>query len=199
MSMAKSKSPVVDSDNVELVLSSKPFTVLDMVKNGQADLVSTKQLNIFYVRVDAAEKFVKDLKEKSRQIVIDRREEGEKTGDKQQHRHFEYATPQGHVELTVQERRSWAPNEEKLAALLQEKKLWEKASSITIRGDSPAFFQAFKRLRRELEKAGAVISEEIDLERVSGLVKAKLISLEEFESVLDKPDPTYALIGRLKT
>jgi hypothetical protein len=194
------KRPVVstNNENVDLILSSSPEQVLQLVREGKAELVPTKQLNIFYVRADAAEKFCKDLKEKSRQIVIERREEGEKSGDKQQHRYFEYGTPQGRVELTVQERRSWTPNPEKLEELLKKKKLWEKVINVTVKGDSPAFITAVKVGRKGFEKIGATVTEEIDVEKVDGLVKAKMISLDELESILDKPDPTYALIGKLK-
>jgi hypothetical protein len=193
--MAKAAAKTTD---LELVLSSNPAEVMEQVRDGNAELVPTRQLNIFYVLVDVIEKRVKYLKEKARQTIIDRRNEGEPAGDKNQHREFAYNTPQGRVELTIQERNSWRMDVEKMTDFLHQKHLWDTAATITIKGEGPEFRAFVDKYRHKIEFCGASITEELDLDKVDGLCKAKLISLDEFEYLLDKKDPTYALIPKLK-
>jgi hypothetical protein len=44
---------------------------------------------------------------------------------------------------------------------------------------------------------GVEIVEEVNSDKVDGLCLAQLISPSELEAILDKPDPTYALLPKL--
>lgn len=160
--------PKVDlTDNTELTLSSDPANLLDNVRNGKASLIQTKSLNIFYVHADSIEKAIRELKEKCRIVIVGRRGEGTATGDRLQHREFNYQTPQGDIKLTVQERMNWKPDFEKLEALLKKKDLWETAQTTTL-----------------------------DMNKVQGLIQAELITPDEMDAISAKPEPSYSLIAR---
>jgi hypothetical protein len=191
--------PAPSVTDLELVLESKPQEVLKMVREGKTDLIPTRTLNIFYVQADVIAKQAEDLKKRTRDTVISRRNEGAPAGEKGQHREFAYNTPHGRIELTVQERRSWKPNPEKLVALLHEKKLWDQAINLKVLTSGDGFQKFLRKYRKEINALGIVIEEELDDEKVDGLCKAKLITPEELDAILDKPDPTYALVGKLKT
>lgn len=163
----KPKTPPSSTDNTELTLSSDPATLLDQVRAGNASLVQTKQLNIFYVYADSIDKAIKDLKEKCKAIIIGRRSEGTATGDKLQHREFSYQTPQANIKLIIQERTSWTADPEKLEALLRKKNLWESAQTTTL-----------------------------DMNKVQGLIRAQLITPDELDAISGKPQPTYSLIAK---
>lgn len=157
------------SDNANLTLLSEPANLLDIVRRGSTGILPTKQLNIFYCMADSIERAVKVLKDRCRPVIIGRRNEGEPTGSKLQHRTFTYKTPQGDITLTVQERLMPKPNPEKLEALLRAKKLLEIAQTTSI-----------------------------DMNKVDGLVQAGLITAEEMSGVCDEAKPVYALIAQFE-
>jgi hypothetical protein len=154
---------------VELMLFSNPADILSIIRSGQSATVPTKPLNLFYVKADLIEKAVKFLKEKSRPTIIDRREEGIRTGDHGQHREFQYQTPDGIAKLTVQKRSGWRPDPEKLEALLKKKNLWQTAQATGI-----------------------------DMAKVEGLCQAGLITAQEMESVAADQQPVYVLIPKFE-
>lgn len=156
--------PPIDT---ELTLSSDPANLLENVRAGNASLVQTRQLNIFYVKADSIEKAIKDLKDKCKAVIVGRRSEGTPTGEKLQHREFSYQTPQGDIKLTVQERMSWKPDPEKLETLLRKKNLWESAQTTTL-----------------------------DMNKVGGLIRAQLITPDELAGISGKPEPNYSLIAK---
>ena len=85
---------------------------------------------MFYAFADSIEKMLALLKAKVRPLIIERRNEGTVTGEKQQHREFLYQIPAGDVRLTVQERIIKPIDQERLEALLKVKGLLQLASSI---------------------------------------------------------------------
>jgi hypothetical protein len=124
--MKMENNSLMQNTEMELSLVSNPANVMRLVLDGQAALVPTQQLNVFYTQADAIEKHVGKLKEKSRATIIARRDEGALEGAEGQHRVFTYDTPQGHVELKVQTRQKWNPDPDKLEKLLRRKKLWSR-------------------------------------------------------------------------
>jgi hypothetical protein len=190
--------PITVSEDMDLALDARPASVLTLVRTGQAVQVPTKQLAIFYVQADVIEKAIKKLKDLSRDSLVARRDEGGATGDKHQHREFRYVTAQGMCQLTVQQRQSWRPNPEKLEALLREKKLWDQVVNLRVVAEGTWFQKFLRQHRAEIAKSGVQILEEMDMEKVDGLCQAKLITSDKLESILDKPEPTWALIPKLK-
>lgn len=155
-------------DNANLTLLSDPANLLDIVRRGSTGILPTKQLNIFYAMADSIERAVKGLKDRCRPVIVSRRNEGEPSGSKLQHRTFSYTTPQGDITITVQERLTPKPDTEKLEALLKSKELLEIAQTTAI-----------------------------DMNKVDGLVQAGLITADEMAGVCDKPEPVYALVAQL--
>ena len=122
--------PPVWVESPELVLKCSPVEVLNLIRTDHGAILSTKLLAVFYVLADAIGKTIDGLKLKCRPLIIERRNEGTPSGEKQQHREFMYQIPAGEVRLTVQERMIQQIDEEKLADLLAKKNLWQAASSI---------------------------------------------------------------------
>jgi len=151
------------------VLFSNPAELLTLIRSGQAATVPTKPLNVFYVKADLIEKAVKFLKEKSRPTIIDRREEGIRTGDHGQHREFTYQMPDGNAKLTIQKRSGWKPDMEKLELLLKKKNLWQTAQATGI-----------------------------DMAKVEGLCQAGLITPQEMESVAAGAEPVWVIIPKFE-
>lgn len=150
-----------------LTLLSNPANLLYSVRAGNAIRIPTRSLNIFYAHADAIEKLIRDLKNKCRGVIIGRRNEGVAVGNRLQHREFRYQTPQGEIQLTIQERLAWKPDPEKLEALLRQKNLWEVAQTTSL-----------------------------DMSKVEGLCQAQMITPEEMAAVSPEPEPTYALIAK---
>lgn len=164
------KKPVKnDAENAELVLFSNPASLLNTVREGNAGNVPTRQLCVFYAMADSVEKLVKGLKEKSKPVIVERRNQGTPTGDKLQHREFRYATPQGEALLQIQERIVQKPDMAKLEALLKAKNLYQLA-----------------------------LTTAIDMSKIDGLSEVGLITPEELASVSGEPKPVYALIAQIK-
>lgn len=182
----------------EVTLSSRPASLIELVDRGQTNLIPTDRLVPFYVQADAVAKRIEDLKKKAKAGIILRREEGEVSGDQNQHRKFEFNTPLGRCELTVQEKRSWRPNPEKLESLLKAKNLWDSAVDLVVSTSGDEFQKFLWKHRKELRGMGLVFTEQVNMEKVDGLCKAKLITEAELESILEKPEPAYALIAKLR-
>jgi hypothetical protein len=190
----------VDDPNVgtEVILASTPRSLIEDVDSGHAGLIPLPRLIPFYVQADRVKKRLEELMKKAKEGILPRRDEGRVSGDRGQHRVFEFDTLMGRCELTVQEKRSWKPNEEKLVELLHRKKLWDAATNLRVTTSGDAFQKFLRAHRKELKDMGVEIVEELDFSKVDGLCQAKLITTEELEAILDKPEPTYALIPRLR-
>jgi hypothetical protein len=154
--------------NANLALLASPANLLDLIRADQASLIPTRPLNIFYVKADIISKSIDELKKKARATIIGRRDEGQATGSYAQHREFKYTTPEGEISLTVQRRQSWTPDMQKLELMLKTKGLWN-----------------------------SVQTTRLDLEKVSGLAQAGIITQEEMDAVSTSHEPLYALVARL--
>jgi hypothetical protein len=190
---------ILDSKEIstEVILTSKPSALVSLIEAGQLDVISTERLVPFYVQADAVKKRIEKLLAKVKLAIVDRRDEGVPTGDKQQHRLFAYDSPLGHCEIQVQEKRSWTPNLEKLTVLLKRKKLWDAATDLRITTSGDAFQKFLRKNSRSLRDMGVEIVEELNHEKVDGLCQAKLITTDELEAILDKPEPTHAVVPKL--
>jgi hypothetical protein len=184
----------------EVALVSTPKQLIALVEAGEVAVIPTNRLVPLYIVLDAMAKRIakllekiKDKEEKSYGLQM-RREEGSPTGDKNQHRLFEYP---GLGQLTIQEKRSWRPNPEKLETLLKKKKLWDAAVDLRITTCGDLFQKFLWKNRKQLRDMGVEIVEEVNSDKVDGLCLAQLISPSELEAILDKPDPTYALLPKL--
>jgi len=184
-----------------VALVSTPKQLIELVDAGQIANIPTNRLAPLYIVLDALNKRIVKLLEKIKDKdlknsgLIQRRTEGQAAGDRGQHRVFSYP---GLGELTIQEKRSWQPDPQKLQALLKEKKLWDTATNVIVTTSGDAFQKFLRKHRTELEQMGLELEYVVDMEKVDGLCKAKLITEEELESILNKPDPTYALLPRLE-
>ena len=182
-------------ETLSVDLAAGPPTTIELIDSGQASLVPIEQLVPFYVKGDAITKRIKVLLDNARKSLIERRDQAqEKAGDKQQHRVFTFNGDQ----LTIQAKGGIVFDMEKLEALLKEKKLYDQATnlSITTSGDK---FQKFLRrpvVKKELQAMHITIEAVIDMEKVDGLAKAKLLTVEEIASVTTPKETTYALIPK---
>lgn len=157
------KAPI----ELDLMVTSTPANLIDIVRSGNAATLRTKDINVFYTLADYWEKNLKALKDGCRPVIISRRDQGEVSGSQSQHRRFAYELPNGDVVLTVQERIIQRPDPEKLEALLRTKNLWEQALTTTV-----------------------------DPIKVDGMRVAGLITQDEYDSVSESPKAGYALIAR---
>jgi hypothetical protein len=211
--MAKKKTSTIDvlPDDVlkelqgpaptDVELVSTPKTLVALIEAGQIAQIPTNRLAPLYIVLDAMkkriEKLLEKIKDKNEQTagLQSRRGEGIVCGEKNQHRRFEYP---GIGTLEIQEKKNWQPDPDKLVALLKKKKLWATACNVTVNTSGDAFLKHVKAHRKEFEALGVTFTEELDMEKVNGLCMAKLITEEELEEILDKPDPTYSLVPKLE-
>jgi hypothetical protein len=155
--------------NANLALLASPANLLDIIRADHAEMISTRPLNIFYVKADLISKAIEELKKKSRGVIIGRRDEGETAGDQGQHREFRYSTPEGEVTLTIQRRQAWTPDVKRLELLLKTKGLWQ-----------------------------SVQTTHLDMDKVQGLAQAGIISEEDMQSISTSREPVFALIARME-
>lgn len=181
----------------EIVDLKSPGALLQMIDTNVV-AVPTERLFPFYVAADSAEKQLAKLKKKVRdEMIKSRRDEGEKSGEDNEHRVF----TSGRYQLTIQERKSWPLNQEKATALIRSKKKEDLATSVTVTcTENPYTFAKFlQKNRAELKKLGVEFEVEVtaDGDKMAALVVAKVFTQKELEACLDKNDPTYALVPKV--
>jgi hypothetical protein len=174
-----------------LPLVSVESTPQELIRQIDADasLVPTRSLVPFYVQGHKIVAQINALLDKAKAELKARRDEGKPYGMEGEHRKLQF----GDFSVQVESRKKWTLDPVLAAEYLKKRGLWEDACNLVIESGVEELQQFLAKNKKFVRESGLQVTEVLNEDKVQALVQLKKIPLADFESLIRKGEPTYAL------